>query len=113
MRIALCLYGLVGSISGKNGAGEQLDPKLAFEYYKKHIIDVNDEVDVLHSCRRKSSMVNPEEIIATPAAFYTRSKRIVYSKMGIGEKENSDGWDRLRIWILFRLSLNYVHLIKV
>lgn len=50
MRIALCFYGLVGSKIGKNGKGESLDSTIAYEYYKKHIIDVNDEVDVfIHS----------------------------------------------------------------
>lgn len=50
MKIALCLYGLVGSTVGKNGEGVNLDPKLAFDLYKKHIIDCNDEVDIfIHS----------------------------------------------------------------
>lgn len=50
MRVALCFYGLVGSKVGKNGKGENLDPNIAYEYYKKHIMDVNDEVDVfIHS----------------------------------------------------------------
>jgi hypothetical protein len=50
MRIALCFYGLVGGKLGKNGRGESLDPTIAYEYYKEHIIDVNDEVDVfIHS----------------------------------------------------------------
>ncbi len=49
-RVALCFYGLVGSKIGKNGNGESLDPTIAYEYYKKHILDVNDNVDVfIHS----------------------------------------------------------------
>ncbi len=50
MKIAICFYGLVGSKVGKNGLGENLDPSIAYEYYKKHIIDLNDEVDIfIHS----------------------------------------------------------------
>jgi len=50
MRVALCFYGLVGSLVGKNGEGEQLDPSIAHELYKKHIIDHNINVDVfIHS----------------------------------------------------------------
>jgi len=50
MKVALCFYGLVGSKVGKNGQGEDLDPKIAYELYKKNIIDKNDQVDVfIHS----------------------------------------------------------------
>ena len=45
MKIALCLFGLVGGSSGKNGAGEEIDPSIAHGYIKKHILDKND-VDV-------------------------------------------------------------------
>jgi hypothetical protein len=50
MKIAICFYGLVGSKIGKNGTGEQLDPNIAFEYYKKHLFDINEDVDIfIHS----------------------------------------------------------------
>ena len=50
MRVALCFNGLIGGRVTKTGNGENLDPTIAYEYYKKHIIDVNDEVDVfIHS----------------------------------------------------------------
>jgi len=50
MRVALCFYGLVGSKIGKDGKGENLNPTIAFEYYKKYILEVNDEVDIfIHS----------------------------------------------------------------
>ena len=39
MRIAICFYGLVGSKIGKNGVGEILDPRIAYNHYKKHIFD--------------------------------------------------------------------------
>lgn len=45
MRVALCLYGLVGGKVGKDGKGEILDLDVAYKHYKKHILDKND-VDV-------------------------------------------------------------------
>ena len=45
MKIALCLYGLVGGKTGKDGKGGCLDYKVAWNHYKEHIIDKND-VDV-------------------------------------------------------------------
>lgn len=50
MRVALCLFGLVGGKIGKNGKGENLDPAIAYKKYKEFIIDKNDQVDVfIHS----------------------------------------------------------------
>ena len=50
MKIALCFYGLIGSKTNKNGIGENLDPKIAYNYYKKNIINVNKNVDIfVHS----------------------------------------------------------------
>ena len=50
MKVALCFYGLIGSRMGKDGLGENLDPTIAYRYYKEHVIDTNEEVDVfIHS----------------------------------------------------------------
>jgi hypothetical protein len=50
MRVALCFFGLVGGRVTKTGNGEGLDPAIAYEYYKKHLLDINDEVDIfIHS----------------------------------------------------------------
>ena len=49
MRIAFCLVGIVGYVQ-KYGNGQPIDPKIAYDYNKKHIFDVNDNVDVfVHS----------------------------------------------------------------
>jgi len=45
MKVALCLYGIVGSVEDKFGIGKQLDYQIALEYYKKNFLNVND-VDV-------------------------------------------------------------------
>lgn len=45
MRIALCLFGIIGGTKGKNGKGDLVDYKLCYEYYLKNILNYN-EVDV-------------------------------------------------------------------
>lgn len=49
MRTALCLFGKVGGIEGKDGAGERTDYALCYAHYKKHIIDPNN-ADVFMHC---------------------------------------------------------------
>ena len=52
MKIALCFYGLLGSIKGKSGdrKGNPLDIlELAFPHYKKHILDKNNVDVFIHS----------------------------------------------------------------
>ena len=45
MKVALCLFGLVGGSMGKDGEGDNVDYEIAYNHYKKHILDKND-VDV-------------------------------------------------------------------
>jgi len=46
MKIALCLHGLVGT-DDKYGAGEKIiNYKIGLDHFKRHVFDVNDEVDV-------------------------------------------------------------------
>ena len=50
MKIALCFYGLVGGAEGNDGKGFTLSPLTAAHYYKKNIIDNNENVDIfIHS----------------------------------------------------------------
>jgi len=49
MKIALCLYGLVGGKVGKDGKGGDLDYQIAYDHYKKHILDKNDVDIFIHS----------------------------------------------------------------
>ncbi len=45
MKIALCLHGLVGTID-KYGKGiVDIPPRVGHEHFKRHIVDVNNEVD--------------------------------------------------------------------
>lgn len=46
MKIALCLHGLVGT-DDKYGAGSKnINYKIGLNHFKKHVFDINDEVDV-------------------------------------------------------------------
>tara|TARA_B100001057_G_C22764646_1_gene917203 strand:- start:498 stop:1304 length:807 start_codon:yes stop_codon:yes gene_type:complete len=50
MKIAICFYGLVGSKSKKYGLGENLDPQIAFKYYKENVFkDLKDYDIFIHS----------------------------------------------------------------
>lgn len=56
MRIALCLYGLIGSYDNKWGLGKPLDISIAYKYYYKYLIKANpnDSVDIfIHSQSHK------------------------------------------------------------
>ena len=39
MRIAICFYGLVGSVNNKNGQGQSLDPLIAYNLYRDNIFN--------------------------------------------------------------------------
>lgn len=60
MKVALCLYGLVGGMVGKDGKGGSLDGSIAFEHYKKHVLDKNDVDVFVHtwSVESKDSVLN-------------------------------------------------------
>jgi len=74
LKIALCFYGLVGSASDKNGTGIELEPKIAGELYRKHIIDCNEGVDVfIHS----SSMSKKRELVD----FYRPKNYLIESQV--------------------------------
>jgi len=50
MKVAICFYGLVGSKSKKYGIGENLDPKIAFQYYQNNVFKHLKDFDVfIHS----------------------------------------------------------------
>lgn len=52
MAIALCLSGKIGNTKGKSGyhKSEYKVLKKGYDHYKKHVIDVNDNVDVFVHC---------------------------------------------------------------
>ncbi len=50
MRVAICFYGLVGSKTKKYGLGENLDPNIAYRYYKDNVFNHLTNYDIfIHS----------------------------------------------------------------
>ena len=50
MKIAFCLYGLVGSATEKYGLGADIDYRIGHHLNEKYIFDKNDTIDVfMHS----------------------------------------------------------------
>jgi hypothetical protein len=80
MRIAICFYGLVGSKTNKNGKDENLDPKIAYNLYNKHLFNKNNNVDIfIHSWSAdfKEQLVNlykPISYIIEPQIQFPQSK---------------------------------------
>lgn len=49
MKVAICLFGIVGGKEGKDGKGGSLDYRIAFDHYKKHVFDKNNVDVFIHS----------------------------------------------------------------
>jgi len=79
--MALCFYGLVGSVADKNGQGISLDPSIAHRYYKENILDLNNEVDIfIHSWSINSKeelveLYNPKKFIIESQVSFPDSKK--------------------------------------
>ena len=92
MKVAVCFYGLVGSISDKNGKGIPLDPKIAYDLYKKNVFDVNDDVDIfihsssIESKERLINLYNPVDFIIEEQRLFPQSKNHPYINKGLLSK---------------------------
>ncbi len=50
MKVAVCFYGLVGSKDKKYGVGDTLDPTISYEYFKKNILENENQIKIfIHS----------------------------------------------------------------
>jgi len=49
MKIAFCIPGIVGSLQGKYGIGQTIDPRIGHYFHKKHIFNNNDVDVFIHS----------------------------------------------------------------
>ena len=97
MRIALCLHGLSGSINNstnKFGYGKTLSKEYAYRHYKKHIIDINENVDIfLHSwsINYKDILINlynPINSLFEEQEYFNRNKNYIEHKKGIFSVES-------------------------
>ena len=61
MKIAVCFYGLVGSVDKKYGEGRSLNPGICYDYYKKNVIETKHRIDIFihsQSVEFKDQLVN-------------------------------------------------------
>jgi len=77
MKVALCLFGIVGGSGGKDGLGAAIDPSIAYEHYLRNILagntvdvyfhtwSVNSEVDLVKMYQPKDYIVEPQKIFST------------------------------------------------
>ena len=102
MRIAFCLVGIVGYVE-KYGSGKPIDPNVAHEYNKKHIFDVNDNVDVfIHSWSTEFR----EEILN----LYKPKKHIIEEQIDFNQKINDliNQINKKNDNLLYFIYINYV-----
>lgn len=92
MRVAICFYGLVGSVSDKDGNGSPLNPEIGFKYFENNILNVNDSVDVfIHSWSVGSrdqliSTYKPENYIIENQVSFPNAKNHPEISKGIRRK---------------------------
>ena len=92
MKIAICFYGLVGSVSDKNGTGTSLDPSIAFNYYKENIFDKNHELDIFihsYSIKSRDTLINlykPKKYIIEEQVNFPKSKYHPFLNKGLFRK---------------------------
>ena len=88
MRIALCLHGLSGNINNF-GNGKTLDQEYAYRYYKKHILDINKNVDIfMHSWSINDkdiliNLYNPVNNLFEEQEYFNRNKNYIESNKEI------------------------------
>ena len=93
MKIAICFYGLVGSVSDKNGVGRLLDPKIVYDYYKKNIFNKNDDVDIFihsYSVETKQKLIdlyNPVDYTIENQVLFPQSEKHPFLNKRIFEPE--------------------------
>ncbi len=81
MKVALCLFGIVGGSAGKDGKGGDLDPSIAHGYVKEHILDKNDVDVFIHSwsVNKKDELLNlykPVRWIIEPQIIFNKNPNI-------------------------------------
>ena len=61
MKVALCLYGIVGGSAGKGGKGSTDQTlKIGHKHYNKNLIEANGSVDVfVHTWSTDRNVANP------------------------------------------------------
>ena len=90
MRVALCLYGLTGSVDFGFGLGKPIDPRIGHYHHNKRIIEPNENVDVFFhtwSTDFKNMLVD----IYKPKK-YIAEKQILFNPKSIGKNSVPSRW---------------------
>ncbi len=90
MKIALCFYGLVGSVADKNGLGVSLDPSIAYKLNNENLISGNDVDVFIHSWSHdfKNELVDlykPKSLIIEKQVDFPNSN-IIANNRDLSEK---------------------------
>ncbi len=90
MKIAFCLYGLVGSATQKYGVGRDVDYRIGHHFNKKHIFDQNDDIDTfIHSW----STNHEEGLIETyEPKSYVIEEQIDFKQSSIRQNSFASRW---------------------
>ncbi len=96
-KVAICFYGLTGSLNKKYGIGKNLDPKIAFKYYKKNIL--NKDTDVfIHSW----SVNFKKELVK----LYKPKSHIIERQKNF--KTNYSNFEFKKIYYYFKLFIKFL-----
>ena len=90
MRVAICFYGLVGGVVGKNGKGQNLDPSTAYKLNADNIINPNNADIFIHSWSTEEreillDLYQPKDSVIEPQMEFQISERI-YRNISFKEK---------------------------
>ena len=78
MKVAICFYGLVGSISRKSGLGTSLDPNIAYDLNYRHLIKPNSADIFIHTWSQEAqdqlqSIYQPKSFLAETQLEFPQS----------------------------------------
>lgn len=80
MKVAICLYGIVGGTDGKDGAGKTVPFEECYKTYKNHIIDINNADVFIHSwsVEVEEELINlykPKKYIFQPQKSFNKERK--------------------------------------
>ena len=95
MRSAICLYGVVGGVGGKDGKGGNVPIKECFESQQKYVIDVNNADVFIHSW---SIEAEKELVSLYKPKKYKLQKQIEFDYAASDKKSKEYGHRSLSRW---------------
>lgn len=91
MKVALCLYGIVGGDSGKGGQGSSAETlKIGHRHYRQFLIDANAEVDVFVHTWSVDQKARIERLYQPKRAIYEPQIKFKVPKWVRGDAERKN-----------------------